>query len=219
MNAQARFVVAACMLAAIAAPASAAIITQNEPAPSLATVNCKVSNDGNGRVLLGLEAEFLSMAGAPVILQFRLDGNDVVGSLPRGFSLVNYDNLADPNVTILNSTGVAWQSFQMLLVNNPVFIPHADAAYAPGGGVGCDPFGSPAADSNSTAMFFGGDLSSGGAAMFTGIKIDDNGQDGGIFYLKLFPTPTPDPGTLALLSAGALGFVRLRRQRAMSLSK
>jgi hypothetical protein len=204
------------LLAAMAAAAPAAVITQNDPADSLANADWKISYDGNGPARVGLRADYLSalMIGSPIILQFRLDANDLAGSSGRGFQLVNYDNLDDPNATIRNSTGVPWTDFHILLVNlaSLPYLPHADANFVDPTGVVSSAFGSPAVATSTRLEFVGGPVPSGGTVSFADIVIDHNGAAGGIFYLKLIPTP--EPGTLALVFAGAVGLVRLRRKRA-----
>ena len=210
---------AAILVAALAAPAGATVITQVEPAYSEANANWTISYAGTGPVTVGLRVAYLdpAMLGSPVILQFTLDGNDLLGGVSRGIQLVNYDNLDDPNVTIRNSTGVAWTDFHILLVNlDPYpFLPHADANFVNPGGVFSNVFGSPASvtyTATSIALdFAGGTVPSGGAVTFSNIMISDNGADGGIFYLKLIPTP--EPGTLAVLGLGGVALAFRRRRR------
>ena len=201
-------------LAAMAAvPAYAATITQIDPADSLANADWRIWSVSDSGIQVGFRCDMLSpqMMNSPVVLQFILDGNDTrpaAGPLP--IHLVNYDNPADSNVVIRNFTGQPWLDFHFYVLNMNEALPmYAGASLTGLAGVGSSPFSLLDADA-SRLNFSGGSVPNGGAASFRGLTISDNGTNGGVFYLKL--VPTPEPATLGLLLAGILGLVRFRRR-------
>jgi hypothetical protein len=199
--------------------AGAVMITQLEPDDSYADADWTISNDPNASVILvGLRVEYFKpeMIGSPVLLQFVLDANDLdqTGG-PKAIELVNYADFDDPNMTAINSTGVDWTDFHILLVNVPTYLAeYAAADFTDIQTVDSDPFGAPTTANGERLEFDGATLSDGGsAALFRGVTMSHNGTEGGVFYIKLIPTP--EPAALALLAAGAAVIVTRRRRRAV----
>ncbi|HUT59085.1 MAG TPA: PEP-CTERM sorting domain-containing protein [Phycisphaerae bacterium] len=201
----------------LAPQAGAVMITQLDPDDSYADADWTISNEPNASVILvGLRVEYFKpeMIGSPVLLQFVLDANDLdLSGAPKDIHLVNYGDLDDPNVSLINSTGVTWEDFHVLLVNVPTYLAeYAAAGFTDLAGVDSDPFGTPTVSASDRLGFDGATLSDRGSeALLRGVHVEHNGTDGGVFYIKLIPTP--EPATLALLVVGAAAIVTRRRRR------
>lgn len=212
MTALTRWVMAAVLAAAVTVPAMGATIMQLEPSNSLANADWVVTP--GAPVKVGLRASYMapSTVDSPIVLQFTVtDTND------QTIQLLNYINAADGNVAVLNQTSVNWVEFDLVLVNLPQVpgLPFAQASFASPSGAASDRF-SVLGASASALDFSGGTVSNGQTVNFSGLTINTNGVAGGIFYLELLPgsgVGVPEPCTLAALSVGLLGLLRVRKNR------
>jgi len=199
-------IAAALALFMIAGPASALVIKQVEPDASWAAADWAVNLVGD-HIEVSLQKEFKvpEMVGAPLVLEFTLQDND----LGKDIYLVH----AGDGEEVINSTGLAWGDFHFVLVNPPqvpFLPPPAGATFVELSGVSSDLFGAPAAASGSQIDFLGGPVPAGGVVHFSGIRIAHSGGEGAVFYLK--EIPTPEPGSFAIVCFGA-GVLLFRRAR------
>ncbi|KPK79375.1 MAG: hypothetical protein AMJ81_13350 [Phycisphaerae bacterium SM23_33] len=204
------------LMAALAVPAEGLLIQQVEPDASLAEAQFQVFDRGD-HIQVDLMKEFKDpfMMGSPLVLQFILEDGDA-GKEIRLYHLVDMGGPAEEMLgeAVLNSTGLDWLDYHVLLVNvAPNSIPQlpqfADAAFSNPSGVVADYFGSPVAATEDHLDFAGGPLPSGLGMYVDGIVITHNGVPNGVFYLKQIPTP--EPAVLSLLAAGALLLTRRRK--------
>ena len=181
----------------LAGSLTAATITQTTPADSQANADWTITYEANF-VDIGLRCDYLtpSMLNTPVVLQFVLDANDfMVTGAPKQFRLVNYDNPADGNVVMFNSTGLTWRDFHFYLVNMPVGTPmYAGASFANRSAITSDPFGAPVSSTASQLDFANGVVDDANLARFRNIAIDHAGSAGSFFLLKMQPAGEPDFG-------------------------
>lgn len=200
---------------AFAIPASAVTITQITPAVDSNWVDVIwSSSEVDGHIEVDLQKAFNTpgMMGNPVILEFELDEADIGREI---WIVHDGGDGNDVGEEVLNNTGVTWWDYHLYLVNIPDVPswPFADAGFVTDTNVTIitsDAFGAPDQVTADRIDFSGGPVGDGNTVHFSGIRITHNGSEGDIFYLKQIPTP--EPGTLLLLAAGALAVVRKRRK-------
>ena len=211
-----RAAVAAVMLV-LAAQAPAVTITQVSPDTSLSDANWLVADLGD-HLEVRLETilrhtDQMIADRVPLVLMFQLQAADA----GKPIWLVNYASSSDPNTSVDNATSLDWNEYHYVLANMD---PGWPAYYAAAAFDSSAPLGSDALpvwtqqdlpDGQSYLTFSGGWVAPGDDVNFRGIRIDHNGTDGGVFYLKQFPVP--EPATLLALSLGGLVLVRRRRAR------
>lgn len=204
------------LLAAVAAPAKALVITQTEPDATWAKAFVQAPVVVNGHIEVGLSEEFYadSKVNSPLTLQFRLEAADA----GMDIWIVNHNNGSDPNQSVLNLTGKPWNHFEFLLVNTSSFLPnYCNATLLNPSGVVSDAFGSPTDAGNDPVNNYGyidynGPwLFSGSNVDFAGIEIAHESITNGVFYLK--EIPAPEPATMALMFVGAGALLTRWRKR------
>ena len=214
MRSLSRVVICVTAATACAIPASAVTITQTTPAVDSNWVDVIWSSSQvGGHIEVDLQKAFNTpgMMGSPVVLEFELDEGD----LGREIWIVHDGGGGnDVGEEVLNNTGVIWWDYHLYLVNIPDIPswPFADAEFVTDANlVTSDAFGDPDQLTADRIDFSGGPVPDGNAVHFTGIRITHNGTEGDIFYLKQIPTP--EPGTLLLLAAGAVAVIGRRARR------
>jgi hypothetical protein len=199
----------------LAGSSSAATISQASPAGNVASADWNISYVG-GNIMVGLEANYMTPAqiNSPILLLFMLDANDsALLSTGGKIELVNIGNTSDSNVTMHNSMTDVWRDFHVSVVNLTGFI-SANASLDNPAAVGNNQFATVSSDPL-RLDFSGGTVPVGGAVNFSGIDINATGPANAFLPPTMFIVqliPTPEPGTICLVTAGVLWLVRSRRK-------